>query len=378
MSHIAEVYAKDLGVKVGKPNIQDHFFPTIYDKYITLHVDTEIQSKQYDYWDICISLLKEHLGEEIKIIQIGGKEAQPIPGIDHSIIGCHYRQTNYIIKKSLLHLGIDSLPVHVSSVYNKPVVALYSHTYKETCYPYWTDKEKTKLLSPDFSEIKPSFSTQEVVKRINEIKPEIIAQSVLDLLGIDKKVKFKTIRIGKNFQNNSVEVKPDFFAYSRELHGGSINLRADLHFDFNHIVNWSQMCALNLILTTALTNEQLDLIKRNTKQIMFRVNDIENDYTEFFKYIKKNKINLIVSTKNKDILNELRFKYFDFNVELEAEHAEISNLVNENTKYFSKKHVITQSKSFKSNFSADLLDNSNKFVLNDVSKQELETLYLYE
>ena len=111
---------------------------------------------------------------------------------------------------------------------------------------------------------------------------------------------------------------------------------------------------------------------------MFRVNDIENDYTEFFKYIKKNKINLIVSTKNKDILNELRFKYFDFNVELEAEHAEISNLVNENTKYFSKKHVITQSKSFKSNFSADLLDNSNKFVLNDVSKQELETLYLYE
>ena len=187
MSHIAEVYAKDLGVKVGKPNIQDHFFPTIYDKYITLHVDTEIQSKQYDYWDICISLLKEHLGEEIKIIQIGGKEAQPIPGIDHSIIGCHYRQTNYIIKKSLLHLGIDSLPVHVSSVYNKPVVALYSHTYKETCYPYWTDKEKTKLLSPDFSEIKPSFSTQEAVKRINEINPELIAQSVLDLLGIDKK-----------------------------------------------------------------------------------------------------------------------------------------------------------------------------------------------
>ena len=29
MTHIAEVYAKDLGVKVGKPHIQDHFYPIV-------------------------------------------------------------------------------------------------------------------------------------------------------------------------------------------------------------------------------------------------------------------------------------------------------------------------------------------------------------
>ena len=40
MSHIAEVYAKDLGVEIGRPYITDHFFPGLPDKYITKITET--------------------------------------------------------------------------------------------------------------------------------------------------------------------------------------------------------------------------------------------------------------------------------------------------------------------------------------------------
>ena len=92
------------------------------------------------------------------------------------------KNLNYLISKSLLHVGIDSMPVHIASAFSKKIVALYSHTYKETCYPYWSSEKDANTLSPDFSEKKPSFSNQEHQKRINEIKPELIAQSILDQL----------------------------------------------------------------------------------------------------------------------------------------------------------------------------------------------------
>ena len=36
MSHIAEVYAKDLGVKIGTPKLTEHFYPGLPDRYVTL------------------------------------------------------------------------------------------------------------------------------------------------------------------------------------------------------------------------------------------------------------------------------------------------------------------------------------------------------
>ena len=43
MSHIAEEYAKCLGVKIGRPEISEHFYPTPSGKYITLHSPKGIQ-----------------------------------------------------------------------------------------------------------------------------------------------------------------------------------------------------------------------------------------------------------------------------------------------------------------------------------------------
>ena len=71
MSSLAEVYAKDLGVKITKPFITDHYFPLTSSKYICIDLKTEVPSQQYEYWDIVDKLLKPYfIDENIDIIQI--------------------------------------------------------------------------------------------------------------------------------------------------------------------------------------------------------------------------------------------------------------------------------------------------------------------
>ena len=115
MSHLAEEYAKCCGVKIGKPILKPHYFPVLYDKYITIHNDRKVQAKAYDMWPDVIQILKPYLGD-IKIIQIGAQGEETIQGVDKHIPTASLKQSSYIIDKGLGHLGIDSVPVHIASI----------------------------------------------------------------------------------------------------------------------------------------------------------------------------------------------------------------------------------------------------------------------
>ena len=376
MPHILEVYAKDLGVKAtGKPEMQKHFYPNTLEKYITLHCDTKIQSKQYDYWDVVLNIVKPFLNQnQIKIVQTGSADLTKINGVDKVFI-VNKKNLNYLISKSLLHVGIDSMPVHIASAFSKKIVALYSHTYKETCYPYWSSEKDAITLSPDFSEKKPSFSNQEHQKRINEIKPELIAQSILDQLNIKEKVKFKTIKIGNDFHHENVEIVPNFNGLATELKDKGINLRADLHFDIQAIINWCRFSLVSLHIKNEIPVETLKLMTK-LKQVVFKyTKEIHNtDLNKFFKILKSYKINILIICDDKDIIPEVRLKYFDYNV------VQINYPKNEikASKFLSKKKFITNGNIFPSESSANRLDKTNNFVYDDFSSKELEYLYLYD
>jgi hypothetical protein len=207
MSHLAEEYAKSCGVKIGKPVLNPHYFPVLHDKYITIHNDKKVQAKEYDMWPDVIELIRPFLGE-IKIIQIGAFGEPTIFGVDDHIPTSSLKQSSYIIKNSLAHVGIDSVPVHIASAFDKPVVGIYAHTYANTCCPLWNDKSKFITIESDRGGNKPSFSLEEHPKTINFIKPEEIAQAVLDVLGIEEKINHKTIFIGNNYTSKFLEVIP--------------------------------------------------------------------------------------------------------------------------------------------------------------------------
>lgn len=372
MSHIAEVYAKDLGVKIGKPIITEHFFPGLPEKYITIQSSNKMPAANYLYWDMVITMIKPFLGDT-KIVQIGGPNENLIKGIHASALGSSYKQMNYTIRKAQAHVGCDSLPGHVASAYDVPSVILHFNLYKENSKPLWHKNNSCISLSPDFSKIKPSFGAN--CKRINEIKPEIVAQSILDQLEIKEKIKFKTVRIGSAFHDDVVEIVPNFFAFSKELSGKAVNIRGDIEHNLDNICQWCQMCMVNLNLSDVFDLNILPYMP-NLKQVTYKYDTSEKrDLTYFFKALINKKINVIIQVKDGENISEVRLKYFDF---LVVDDSKVNHETVKASKFVSKKRFVSNAEIFPSESSAKRLDKSNNFVYDEASKLELENLYLYD
>ena len=68
MSHLLHEYSKSLGVKVSKPDLQQHFFPSLDEKYIVFYDGEKQASKIYKHYSTVFQLLRETLdNHNIKI-----------------------------------------------------------------------------------------------------------------------------------------------------------------------------------------------------------------------------------------------------------------------------------------------------------------------
>ena len=303
MSHLAEEYAKSCGVKIGKPILKPHYFPILHDKYITIHNDKKVQSKHYDLWPDVVELLKQCLGD-IKIIQIGGFGEGIIEGVDQHIPTKTLKQSAYIIEKGLGHVGIDSVPVHIASALDKPVVGIYSHTYADTCNPLWNKKTKAVTIESDRGGNKPSFSLEENPKTINFIKPETIAQAVLDVLNIDKKIKHNTLFIGYNYSSNFVEVIP---TQKTGVQAQFIDVRMDYAHDEDILANILQRNKVEVTLSKPIHKSLID--SGRIKKIVYKADSFDKD---FCRTIKQSSIPHVLICTSENKLKEQRANNFDF------------------------------------------------------------------
>jgi hypothetical protein len=324
MSHLIEEYAKTLGVKIGRPYLSEHFYPILNDKYITIHTDKKIDSKNYEYFPQVLNLIKPLLNKNgYKIYQIGGHEDPKLENVDGCFLNLNFKQSAYLIKRSQLHLGIDSLPIHIASMYDVPIVALYSHTYAANAYPYWSSKEKTVLIESDKNGNKPSFSYQENPKTIRSIKPEKIAESVLSLLEIEERINFNTLRIGSHYHIPFVEIVPNFRANLEDQKDKTLYIRADLHNDDQTIAFWCANYKTKIIASTEIPIPLIKQFASNIEHIYFKVNSksISSDY---FESVRKCKVNFSICVDDEQNIAEMRNFYFDFKVEFDNTKERIS------------------------------------------------------
>ena len=103
--HLIESYALNAGVKIGKPFIDPSFFPVHSNNYITIHCSSGMKSKNFDYYQDVIMLIKPYLDEHgIDIFQIG-LEGEPTMANVNSLLGeTNIRQAAYVIKNSKLQI----------------------------------------------------------------------------------------------------------------------------------------------------------------------------------------------------------------------------------------------------------------------------------
>lgn len=350
--HLIEHYALSCGVKISKPHIEPLFFPVSAKKYITFHTPNEIQSKTYDFYNDVLELIHPFLKDkDIEIVQLGENAEDSLPHCINYQGKTTIRQSAFIIKNSLLHVGADSVFTHIASGMNKKTVGLYSNFFKECTAPYWGSIKKHKQLEPDRSKLKPCFSKNEWPKTINTILPESISCAILDLLNIKHNLhNIETIHIGSDYHNGSLSIIPNHTMPKDFAKGQPANILANEYFNEENIVRWAQSRTVNLFLDKPMSINYLRLIKNNINQINYHIKPTDND--SFFKSARRLGINCKLICEDPDVINNLRMKFFDWEVYLinkkTKKDIDNYNKICNNSRYKSSQIIASENKLYTS------------------------------
>jgi ADP-heptose:LPS heptosyltransferase len=180
--HLIETYAIVSGCQINKPFIHEEPLELPTKKYITFHTyNPKGAGRQYRSWDKVINLLRQNAKFDYELIQIGGISDHR-QNINISYLGkTTYNSLAYLIKHSSMHVGFDSLPVHLASHYQKKIVSIYAH-YANNSKPYFSKNKDITIIEPDFSKVKPTFAHEDPFDLINTIPPEKIYSSIINLI----------------------------------------------------------------------------------------------------------------------------------------------------------------------------------------------------
>jgi len=316
--HILEAYASNTCLKINKPFIYEKYYPVGCDKYITIHSPGKFDSRKYDHWDSVVRLLKPILDkEDIEIIQIGTREEKPIKNCESLLGKTSFNQLAYVIKRSMLHLGVDSLPVHLASGFDKKIVALFSNMYACHARPYWAKNEDVVLIESNKEGDKPTYAAVETPKTINTIPPEKIAKAVCGLLGLRFSYDYETLFTGQFFHVGIVETIPEEPIQISNTGGDPVYLRLDITTPKTNVTSHQLDSQLSIdgkytiITPKTIPNSSLRRHKGRIDTIVYILN--KDSSPKFYDDIISNdiKCNLAIGHEEK-YSDEIKFKFLDY------------------------------------------------------------------
>lgn len=330
MSHLIKTYAKALDSRVDKkPYLVPHFFPIPNEKFVTIHNSDKVPAKSYSYWPTVLKILKPELVKnEIKLYQVGAKGDLEIEGVDHFFDYLTLKQSSYILSETLCHFGIDSVPGHIASAFNRPTVTLIAHTYAQTCKPIWNG-DKALILESHRNGNKPSFSLNEDPKTVDLIKPEEIAQAVFKQLGLKQANSEETLYIGKKFLHKTVDIIPSKDQAEIKIDDKKeLRIRMDICFDEHSMVDFfvKNNFQITILTDRPISQEKLNYVKPRVKKIIYSAAEFDKDFLIFLRH-SAIPFELICFDKNK--LSSQRTLYFDFDIRYENQLENAEKFKNE-------------------------------------------------
>ncbi len=384
--HLLESYALSAGQKIDKIQIMENYYPLDIKEYVTFQPFSK-GAKSYDYFnDVLAPVIPALHSRGIQIVQIGGPNEQPFPGCFHTQGTTNIGQVAYIIKNAKLHFGVDSFGAHLAGHYNIPLVSLYSNNYINCVKPYFGDTKYQILLEPDRTNLKPSFALEEYPKQINKIKPELIASSILKLLGFKTNIQFESLYFGEAYTRPIIEVIFDQIINPKQLNIQSLIGRMDLHFNEENLFNQLKLCKVCIVTDKPIDIEKLKAFKGQITEIVYIVT--ENDNPQFAASASKLGIPFhLISYLNEEGIKNKKINYIDIGIihskkrNKPEELKEISSeklffksnrfLLSNNKIYLSKAHWLTGKSipNFNQNFSSiidsnDFWNESEYFYIN--------------
>lgn len=313
---LLERYATACGLSatdIGEQHLLEQFYPLPFSEYITLHAASGMQGKNYPHYATVIELIKPYLAERgIEIIQLGVKEDPAFAGCYHLLGKTSLHQANYLIARSRLHIGNDSLWQHRAGYIKRPIVDLFSTTSIENHSPYDFDKEKTRFISSHRWGRNPTFAAQEPQSTANLICPFAVARAVLDLLEIPHTITQKTLNIGAAFNGPLLELIPNTVPAPQFNEHIQMVARMDLEHNENILAQVFQTGRkLNILTREPINLNLLAAVKANILSCNYEISD--STPVDYVIALKK----LIPATTfftrltDPTALSALRFKFFD-------------------------------------------------------------------
>ena len=349
--HILEHFSLNCGLKSSKAFIQEDYIPVPFDRFICINNDSSIDSFTYSYWSDVFDIIKPYLEKSnIKILQIGGPKDQLLPSCeDYRHIQTRH-QGAYIINKAQLFIGSDIFYSNIASHFGTPGVLLYGPIPPSCTKPYWNEDNFEILCEND----KFSYSSKELHKTIDKIKPESIANAILKKLKIPFESDQKTEFIGQLYDNKIFEVIPNFSPNPDFLKGSFVTMRADYQESDEFIGEWSIGRKINLITNRKINLGLIQAIKNSLQVIHFEISndcseDVVKENIQYFKAIKKLGLNISLFRKDEDNIADLRLTYFDWNVEVLSQNKPSENITkNKDLYFYSGKLVFSDGKKYPS------------------------------
>lgn len=341
--HTLERYALSCGVKIDRPYIFEEFYPLNFEKYITIDASADIGTKKYDYYNEVVNLIKNYLDEnDIKILQIGNQNDTKIISA-HTSFDANVSQKAYIVSKSLFHIGNNEYTSTLAAHFGVKNIFLNSISYSQNVKPYWND---CLVIEPERSG-KPSFGTQEVVKQINKIKPEHIAQSVFDCLGLSDAINVNTFKIGSDYLNKNVSVIPNC-VFNTNL--PFVISRLDKEYNQEVLMEQLKVSKVHIITSKPIHPDILNQFKQNILSVTYMLE--KENQPNFIQFLKRTGIayNLISELEGQDF-EDLKLDYIDYGVisqinKPKKEDFDFSST--ENLKYVSSKNFVSNNKIYPS------------------------------
>lgn len=313
--HILESYSLNCGAKIDKPFVYESLFPLPFEKFIVFAPNAKVPGKEYNYFqDVINNILPFLEKNNIKIIHLGPKNSLNYENVINICGQTTFNQTAFIINKSMAVFGCDGIETQMAGVQNIPVISINSITYSQNTGPFFGNKEKQKIFESykRTQNKKASFNAQESPKSINLIKPEEIAQSILENLEIDFQFPFETVYSGPRYGANIVqEVVPD--SKNIVFHPESlVEIRVDEEYDEENLMFQLSNYKKAVVVTDREININiLNQLKRNIQMFVFKIT--KKDHFDFLNKVKSIGLNLyLISEMPKEDIALEKIKYYEF------------------------------------------------------------------
>lgn len=313
--NLLTAYANYCGVKVkNPPYYPSSYFPLPESNYITLHNSSGGQSKNYSFFAEVVHFLQpilEPLG--IEFVQIGGKDDKSVPHCFPYHGEATMRQSAFIVDHAVLHLGNDSVWCHYAGARGVPVVSPVSANPLGAVKPHFC-LGGYKGIESHRNGHKPCFSAYDPERHIDLIKPEELANAVLELLNIPDRVTIKSLHLGKNFSDSFLEFVPDFMPRKEIFDGLLPDIRMDIVHDINILYYMLQFTKATITLNKPIPDNFLTGFKGRIVKIFYEVYDKAQVDSDFIKKLSNIGIPYSINCIGMDLndVRDLRVEFFDY------------------------------------------------------------------